>query len=268
MYYTYAHTRADDGKIFYIGKGSKNRYRQGSGRMPAWHAINSEAGGFLPIKLAHWDTEEEALSHESLLIQCFFDMGYRLANQTAFDRFQVGQAPVVSNIGRKWSREAVEKRAAVLRGRKQSPEHIANALAARMANKKPSPLKGLKRSPEIVEKVRQANLGKKRSAEYRLWLSQAKKGNTYMLGKKLSPEHCKNIGLARVGEKNCWWGKFGEAHPAFKGWWITPKGKFDRLEDAAKANGLSKDQLSYRARGRHKNGKFYPPKFGFSFIGK
>ena len=79
MFCTYAHTKPD-GTIFYIGKGSHTRAHSKKGRNKHWNNIVNKYGSFGVDILANWDTEEEAFSHEILLISCFRDMGYVLAN--------------------------------------------------------------------------------------------------------------------------------------------------------------------------------------------
>ena len=79
MFYTYAHTKPD-GTIFYIGKGSRTRAHSKKGRNTQWNNIVNKYGSFGVDILANWDTEEEAFDHEILLISCFRDMGYVLAN--------------------------------------------------------------------------------------------------------------------------------------------------------------------------------------------
>lgn len=77
-FYTYVHTKPD-GTIFYIGKGQGKRATAKSGRNKHWHNLVNKHGLNVEI-LAHWDTEQEAYDHEVLLISCFRDMGYELAN--------------------------------------------------------------------------------------------------------------------------------------------------------------------------------------------
>jgi hypothetical protein len=82
MFCTYAHY-TPQGRLFYIGKGSSERrahYMQG--RNNYWNKIVAKYGTPEVQILASWDTEEEAFSHEVLLISCFRDMGYELANLT------------------------------------------------------------------------------------------------------------------------------------------------------------------------------------------
>ena len=80
-FYTYAHINKDTNKIFYIGKGFENRYKSTDRRNNYWHNIVNKHDFNAEI-LAYWDTEKEALDHEMLLISCFKDMGYKLANMT------------------------------------------------------------------------------------------------------------------------------------------------------------------------------------------
>ena len=79
MFCTYAHTKPD-GTIFYIGKGSHARAHSSKGRNVHWNNIVNKYKNFDFEILANWKTEEEAFSHEVLLISCFRDMGFILAN--------------------------------------------------------------------------------------------------------------------------------------------------------------------------------------------
>ena len=82
MFVTYAHY-TPQGRLFYIGKGSgKARAHYFSGRNNYWNKIVAKYGRPSVQILADWGTEEEAFSHEVLLINCFRDMGYELANLT------------------------------------------------------------------------------------------------------------------------------------------------------------------------------------------
>jgi hypothetical protein len=79
-FYTYAHYTADTNEIFYIGKGSRNRYRQLSNRNKWWHNKVNKHQGFVSKILAWWETETEALDHEKFLIDCFENAGVVLTN--------------------------------------------------------------------------------------------------------------------------------------------------------------------------------------------
>lgn len=80
MFYTYAHFRPD-GRVFYIGKGSGNRYLS-VGRSTYWKNVVAKEGSFKSEILAEWSTEAEAFEHEKFLIKCFRDLGFSLCNLT------------------------------------------------------------------------------------------------------------------------------------------------------------------------------------------
>ena len=80
-FYTYIHKRADDGVVFYIGKGQGNRHQDTRSRNRYWRNVVAKHG-FTAEILSHWPTEDEAFEHEKLLIECFRDMGYKLVNMT------------------------------------------------------------------------------------------------------------------------------------------------------------------------------------------
>jgi hypothetical protein len=58
------------------------RFSDASHRNQHWKNVVAKHGGFNTEILAHWDTEREAFDHEILLIACFLDMGYKLANKS------------------------------------------------------------------------------------------------------------------------------------------------------------------------------------------
>ena len=78
-HYTYSHNKPD-GTPFYIGKGSGRRAFT-KRTNPYWKNIVAKYGYEVQI-LAYWNTHEQALDHEVLLISCMKDMGIELANMT------------------------------------------------------------------------------------------------------------------------------------------------------------------------------------------
>jgi len=74
--------------------------------------------------------------------------------------------------------------------------------------------------------------------------------------------------MSESSARNCK-GLFGEDHPSFKGWYITPLGKFDSLQSAAKAHGTSLQNIHYGIYGykyKYKGQeKFAKPRLGWSF---
>lgn len=157
MFYTYAHYRADDKRIFYIGKGKAKRHTSHKNRNPYWHNIVNKHG-FTSEILARWDTDLEALQHEESLIRVFRSMGQPLANISDGGKGPKGRILTDAdkenlrnkNLGKKQSRESIEK--------------------TRLSNI------GRKHSPEWVEKVRLSNIGRKHTDESRLNMSLAHRG--------------------------------------------------------------------------------------------
>lgn len=80
-YFTYAHYRASDQSIFYIGKGKRDRVVAKVNRNNYWHNTVNKHGIFIE-RLAKWKTEKEAFLHEKFLILCFKDIGAKLVNMT------------------------------------------------------------------------------------------------------------------------------------------------------------------------------------------
>lgn len=109
MFHTYAHY-TPEGRLFYIGKGkSERRAFNFYNRNKHWKNVVEKYGKPKVQVLANWDTEEEAFSHEVLLINCFRDMGYKLCNLT-----DGGEG----TSGRKITDEHKAKISAKLKGRK------------------------------------------------------------------------------------------------------------------------------------------------------
>lgn len=145
MHYTYAHVRSDTGKIFYVGKGVGYRATAKGSRNPYWHNVVNKYGYKVEI-LAHWDTAEEAVSHESLLIACFKDMGYELANLT-----EGGETSSPSQ-------ETKDKISKTLTGRKRSPEECKNIAVGQ---------KGRVHTSEHKAKISAKLIGTKKSNKFR-----------------------------------------------------------------------------------------------------
>lgn len=80
-FYTYLHVRADDMKVFYVGKGSGDRMTSRHHRNTHWHNTVKKHG-FIAQRVAPWEDEKEAFEHEKLLIACFLSMGHPLCNRT------------------------------------------------------------------------------------------------------------------------------------------------------------------------------------------
>lgn len=147
MFCTYAHY-TPQGRLFYIGKGTKRRAIQQSSRNQHWKNIVIKYGKPKVEILAKWDTEEEALSHERLLISCFRDMGYNLANKADGGK---------SNSGFKHTEEHKKRMSILTKGRpgkKPSLETLEKLRISHLGQKSWNKgLKGVtKFSKEVVEK--------------------------------------------------------------------------------------------------------------------
>ena len=81
MFCTYAHY-TPQGRLFYIGKGSEKRAHSKAGRNNYWQKVVAKYGNPDVQVLANWNTNEEACSHEILLISCFKELGHKLCNIT------------------------------------------------------------------------------------------------------------------------------------------------------------------------------------------
>jgi hypothetical protein len=85
MFYTYTHS-TPHGKVFYVGKGTKDRAFSKSDRSIAWRNAVEKFGGYGSLIAAEWKTEEEAFYHEKFLISCFKDLQHPLVNVTSGGR--------------------------------------------------------------------------------------------------------------------------------------------------------------------------------------
>jgi hypothetical protein len=115
MFCTYAHY-TPQGRLFYIGKGDEKRAQSLKGRNKYWHRVVQKYGKPDIQILANWDTNEEACSHEILLISCFKELGHELCNMTAGGEGTYGVAPW--NKGKPWSDEVKTKHGLKNKGNK------------------------------------------------------------------------------------------------------------------------------------------------------
>ena len=112
-HYTYVHISKESGKIFYVGKGSGNRAYFSSCRSKEWKKI-AESGHSVEI-MCFWETNEEALEHEKLLISCGKKLNWPLVNKTAGGQGVVG---LKAFLGKKHSDETKLKISQIKTGMK------------------------------------------------------------------------------------------------------------------------------------------------------
>lgn len=137
MYYTYAHYTADTKELFYIGKGQRRRAWQSSSRNRHWNYKVAKHGFSVEI-LAYWETDEEALQHEKLLIGIFKPRGQLVnvaeeGSSTGAKRTQEQKEEIRKRlIGVPRSEECKINMSKALKGRKQ-PEERAKKSAEQLA---------------------------------------------------------------------------------------------------------------------------------------
>jgi len=179
IYYVYHHIRLDENKIFYVGKGKKNRHLETSNRNKYWRNVVNKAGFHSEILFENLD-EELAFLVESELIDKYKKIGLNLVNLT-----KGGEGPsgykhtsktkkLISETskGRKHSEESKIKIGLGWKGKKRKPFSEEHKLKLSEASKlqKRSPT-----SQETKNKISKANFGKKRTIEQRIKISEATK---------------------------------------------------------------------------------------------
>lgn len=172
-YYVYLHRRADDGRVFYVGKGKGKRARSKK-RNRKWHNIVNKHGFTWEI-LFDGLTEREALDEEVSVIAELRYFGYSLANLTdggegtsgIFVSEETKAKLRAANLGKKLTPETIAKVIASHIGKKRTPEQ-----RARMGLW----CKGVPLSDEHKEKLRKAKLGKKLTTEHKRKVGDASRG--------------------------------------------------------------------------------------------
>ena len=145
MFYTYAHYRADDNRIFYIGKGKGKRHANNKNRNKYWNHVVAKHG-FKSEILCHWETEDEAFDHEKFLIKTLKELGHALVNITAGGEGSSGVKP--------------------------TPESVAKMLESR---------KWYKHSPEVIARLKEIRKTKVFTPETRAKMSASLKGKPVTL---------------------------------------------------------------------------------------
>jgi hypothetical protein len=220
-FYVYAHTRGDDGYIFYIGKGCRRRAWSSNGRNDEWKSI-VQSVGFNVLILHDGLTQEQAFAIE-------IDEILKVSEKVTLANRTKGGSGGTSQ------------------GYKHSDEIRAIISAAQ---------KGRKKSDEHKEKLRMANIGKKLSKDTRRKMSEIRrsKGTNHLEGKLKSDSHKEKISKSVTGKKKST-NKSGYVgvyyHKSAEKWAasITKNGKakhlglFETPEKASKAYQLAKSKI-------------------------
>ena len=179
IYYVYQHRKKDTNEVFYVGKGKKSRYLTESNRSKYWHNIVNKHNFVYEILFANLD-EELALLIETELIDQYKKIGIKLCNLTNGGEGVSGlkhseetkQKISYKSKGRIITEESKNKISKALLGTKKKPfseEHKSKlSKASKKQIYKPQ-------SEEAKKKISNANLGKKRTPEQKLKISEATK---------------------------------------------------------------------------------------------
>lgn len=144
-FFTYLHSRADDGAVFYVGKGTLPRSESANPRSDWWKRVVAKHG--LKVERLCVHTEKEALELEVFLISEFRKSGIPLVNLT-----NGGDG----TSGYKYTDADRAKASAAQRGKKMHPETLKKLIAVNT---------GKAQSAESKEKKRLALLGRPRDIE-------------------------------------------------------------------------------------------------------
>lgn len=211
-HYTYSHNKPD-GTSFYIGKGQGNRAYRTNDRNKYWHNIVNKYNYEVQI-LAYWETHEEALKHEILLISCFKDMGIELTNMTNGGEGSLNpcketrQKMRKNNLGKILSEKTKKKISKALAGKKGKPHteeskaklkiaHTGKILSKETCLKMSLSRKGISHTKEHSLAISLAKKGKPCSDLTKLAISAGKKGKPWtearILAQKLKKEKKLNV---------------------------------------------------------------------------
>ena len=173
-HYVYAHRRASDGKVFYVGKGKDRRAWASYGRNRLWKFIAGKHG-FVPLIVKDGLPEHCALSLERIVIAV--NKGEGLAN------FTDGGGGITG-----WQHSEETRR---LIGQHSKTRPVTPKMLAALDSR------GRKATPAQIEKMRAAKLGKKHGpmpAERRAKIAASH------IGIRPSAETLRKMSLAKIGK--------------------------------------------------------------------
>lgn len=203
-FYVYEHLRSDTGAIFYVGKGTGNRYsvRSHHHRNEFWQRTEKKAGGFC-VRIVAKDVDEElAFLVEQERISQLRIVGVRLCNMTDGGdgtsgwvktpewRRKVGAA----HRGKVISEETRKKLSISLTGYRHTDEVKARMSASKMGMKNAL---GHKHSDVTKQKMSAAHIGNKSRTGQKRTEAERLKVSIAMLGKSQSIlicPHCQKTG--------------------------------------------------------------------------
>lgn len=139
-FYVYCHRRKTDGKCFYIGKGTGNRFKSKSGRNQYWHNIVNKHD-FEPEILIDNLTEEEAFQLESEYCK---NIGYDNLCNLHIENGWGGHSKTEETKQKLYTDIRNKHVSESLKGYKQTKEHVKKRSdhlkgKSNLKNKKPKP---------------------------------------------------------------------------------------------------------------------------------
>jgi hypothetical protein len=304
-YYIYAHYRNDTGEVFYVGKGEGNRHKSMQGRNAYWLNIVNAHGYKVEI-LQHFETEDEAFEAEKALIAELGrkDLSKGLLvnmsdggegssgsvrtpeqrkrySETTWMRTEAGRAsmrgdlnpakrddvrailskqnphrdPVIRAKGAATFRalgeahpSKSEKHRTLMRENNPTKNPVVRAKISKSRQGQPSWNAGLTTGPMSEQQKAKIGEGSKRA-----WMEKKESGDSLF----------SDEGLANMREAT----RLRSLRQS-KGTYLTPKGSFLLVSEAAVAHGVTNNTITKNCLGYSRNGKTYEPKPGWSFVPK
>jgi group I intron endonuclease len=171
--------------VFYVGKGTRRRFKSQANRNKHWHNIVGKHG-FTHEIVARFATHEEAYEHEKFLIWCFRDMGLVLANISDGGKGRTGAGIPHTEEHKKMMSERHAGEGNPFFGKKHSEDAIKKItqhstgvcrISEEVKKKMSDDRRGVKRPPSVGEKIRAARTGTKASEETKakMRIAQAKR---------------------------------------------------------------------------------------------
>jgi hypothetical protein len=187
MFYVYAHYTSED-RLFYIGKGSKNRAHVFYNRGTHWNNVVAKHGSPIVKILAEFGIEQDAFAKEIELIKHYREQGFKLCNVTDGGEGTSGYKATAEQIER--NRLVHIGQPAWNKGTKSTEKHIENNRLGHIGQVAWN--KGLTVGPihseEFKAKISALHKGNKwrqglpSSAKQKATASALSKGNIYATG--------------------------------------------------------------------------------------
>jgi hypothetical protein len=229
IFYVYIHRKADDGTVFYVGKGKGRRAFWKNGRNKHWHAVVSKHE-YEVLFVAQFLTEAEAFQIERETIAYYgranlcnyTDGGDGSSGSKRSAQFK--ELMRQKMLGRQFSAETIEKMRQAARER--GPE---------FQDKRSAKLRGRKHTEAHKAKIALAGIGRKVSDETRAKLSAIHKG------KKKKPDAVARMAASKSKAVFC----------------FNNELTYQSISAAARELGLSQSKISDVCFGRAKHTKGY-----------